>query len=158
MRLFLDMDGVLADFDAGANAALGTENSYKWEWIYGTKAFWERLFANPNFFGDLPPMPDALHLYGNVRHLRPIVLTALPKSDAGAVDTQKRAWIEKYLGPDVEVITCLTHEKPGYCEPGDVLVDDRAVNRDAWVDRGGHYVQHVSAVDTLSQLSSLGVL
>lgn len=156
--LFLDMDGVLADFDAGANAALGTDNSYKWEWIHGTKAFWQKLFENPNFFGDLPPMSDALHLFGNVRHLRPVVLTALPKSGADEVDAQKRAWIAKYLGPDVPVITCLTHEKPGYCQAGDILVDDRAVNQEAWNEAGGRYVHHVSAVDTLAQLRKLEAL
>ena len=158
MTIFLDMDGVLADFDAGANAALGTDNSYKWEWIYGTEAFWSKLFANPNFFGDLPPMPDAMLLFGNVRHKNPMVLTALPKSGASEVDRQKRDWVAKYLGSEIEVITCLTSEKPNYCRPSDILVDDRVVNRPEWEARGGRYVHHVSAADSVAQLQKMGAI
>ena len=157
-QLYLDMDGVLADFDSAACAALGTENSYKWEWLHGSMAFWGALNANPNFFADLPPMHDALRLFERVEHLRPIVLTALPKTGAHEVDRQKRDWVARYLGADVPVITCQTHEKPDYCLRGDVLVDDRSVNREKWQGRGGHYVLHVSAVDSIKQLEELGVL
>lgn len=157
-QIYLDMDGVLADFDAAACAALGTDNSYKWEWIHGTKAFWDTLYANDNFFGDLPPMPDALRLFERVEHLRPIVLTALPKTGAVEVDRQKREWVARYLGGDVAVITCQTHEKPDYCLRGDVLVDDRSVNRDKWQGRGGHFVLHTSAAESLGVLESLGVI
>lgn len=157
-QIYLDMDGVLADFDAAACAALGTDNSYKWEWIHGTKAFWDTLYANDNFFGDLPPMADAMELYGAVAHLRPIILTALPKTGTAEVDRQKRDWIARHLGGDVPVITCQTSEKPDYCLRGDVLVDDRSVNRAKWQGRGGHYVLHTSAADSVAQMRELGVL
>lgn len=156
-QIYLDMDGVLADFDAAACKALGTDNSYKWEWIHGTKAFWDTLFANDNFFFDLPPMPDAMVLFDAVAHLKPIVLTALPKTGAAEVGRQKRDWIAKHLG-DVPVITCQTSEKPDFCLRGDVLVDDRSVNRTKWIGRGGHYVLHTSAADSVAQMRELGVI
>lgn len=156
--IYLDMDGVLADFDRGAEAAIGTTNTYKWEWIHGSNAFWRALDAVPDFFLRLPPMPDALLLFGNVRHLDPIVLTALPKSGSEDIDRQKREWIRKYFGADVRVVTCLTHEKPDYCLPGDILVDDRNVNAAPWIDRGGRYVLHTGAESTLEQLADWGVL
>lgn len=156
-QLWLDMDGVLADFDTAACAALGTDNTYKWEWIHGTKAFWAGLNANPNFFLDLPPMRDAWFLLESVRHLKPKVLTALPKTGADAVAVQKREWIARHIG-DLEVVTCLTHEKPDYCQPGDVLVDDRAVNRSAWEKRGGRYVLHTDALSSVRELREMGVL
>lgn len=158
MTIFLDMDGVLADFDAGACEALGTDNSYKWEWIHGAKAFWAKLNENPNFFGDLPPMPDALHLFGAVRHLNPVVLTALPKADADDVDEQKRSWIARYFGDGIQVITCLTSEKPDFCAPGDILVDDRSVNKLKWEERGGRYITHTSAKSTIQELREWGVI
>lgn len=156
-QLWLDMDGVLADFDSAACAALGTDNTYKWEWIHGTKAFWAGLNANPNFFLDLPPMRDAWFLLESVRHLKPKVLTALPKTGADAVAAQKREWIARHVG-DLEVVTCLTREKPDYCQPGDVLVDDRAVNRAAWEKKGGRYVLHTDALSSVRQLREMGVL
>ncbi|KAG5183315.1 hypothetical protein JKP88DRAFT_181932 [Tribonema minus] len=157
-QLWLDMDGVLADFDSAASKALRTDNSYKWEWLHGSKAFWDTLNQNPNFFGDLPPMVDCLVLFDKVEHLRPIILTALPKVGAEEVDAQKRAWVAKYLGEDVRVVTCQTHEKPDYCGLGDVLVDDRSVNKARWEAEGGRYVIHTSANDSIRQLREMGVI
>lgn len=157
-QLWLDMDGVLADFDSAACEALNTDNSYKWEWIHGSKAFWDTLNQNPNFFYDLPPMADCLVLFDKVEHLNPIILTALPKTGAHEVDRQKRAWVAKYLGENVRVVTCQTHEKPDYCLRGDVLVDDRSVNKAKWEAAGGSYVLHVSALDSIRQLEGLGVI
>ena len=151
-QLYLDMDGVLADFDAGAEDAIGTTNTYKWEWINGSDAFWAKLNAVPDFFANLPPMRDLDVLWNSVKHLSPIVLTALPKRDDFDVARQKRQWISRNLGPDVQVITCLTHEKPNYCNPFDVLVDDRLVNQKLWTQRGGVFVQHTDAATTVAEL------
>jgi hypothetical protein len=154
-RLFLDLDGVLADFDEGARRILGTDNSYKWEWIHGTENFWGMLNAAPEFFFNLPMMPDARYLWSNVEYLKPTILTALPKSGAQDVDRQKRLWVAEHLGLNVPVITCLTHEKPAYCEPGDVLVDDRTVNAKAWTGQGGVFVHHETAHKSLGHLNGL---
>ena len=158
MTIYLDMDGVLADFDAGARNVLGTDNSYKWEFIHGSKAFWTKLDAHRDFFGSLPKMQDADHLFAAVSHLAPKVLTALPKKDAPKVENAKRNWIARYYGRQVEVITCLTEDKPGYCKPGDILVDDRAVNRDAWNAKGGIFLLHSSAAGTIAALRALSVI
>lgn len=152
MTLFLDLDGVLADFDTGAQRLIGTDNTYKWEWIHGSTAFWDILNADPEFFFKLPMMEDARYLWENVAHLSPTILTALPKSGAQAVERQKRAWVAENLGVDVPVICCLTHEKPNYCNPGDWLVDDRSVNRNRWTDRGGAFVLHQDAIRTIATI------
>ncbi|CDM57413.1 5' nucleotidase, NT5C type [Rhizobium favelukesii] len=159
-KIFLDMDGVLADFDKGAGHLLGTDDIHKWEFVHGPKAFWEKLDSYPNFFGSLPPMPDAYHLWGEVYQREPIILTALPRVGATDVDAQKRAWVKHHLPSsfEVDVITCQTPEKPGYANVGDVLVDDRAVNRAAWEARGGKFILHTSAETTLTQLKAMGYL
>ncbi|KAA3452719.1 hypothetical protein C7I87_00635 [Mesorhizobium sp. SARCC-RB16n] len=162
--IYLDLDGVLADFDAGAGNILGTDNIYKWEFVHGPKAFWDKLNVYPNFFGGLPLKDDAMVLWNAVRALDPVVLTALPKKDATDVDTQKRTWVKRHLrhpfgsGMTTRVITCETKDKPNFCEPGDVLVDDRAVNREAWEAAGGIYVLHTSAASTVLYLKALGII
>jgi hypothetical protein len=57
-RLFLDCDGVLADFDAGAQALLGMKPRAFQE-RYGPGRFWARLASAPDFYGTLPLMPGA---------------------------------------------------------------------------------------------------
>lgn len=162
VEIWLDMDGVLADFDAGAQEALGTDNTYKFEFIHGTKAFWDGLNKQPWFFGTLKPMRDMEILLHAVKHKKLGVLTALPSADATRVEEQKREWINDWvienLCIDLPVVCCLTKDKPDYCTPGSVLVDDRAVNRDMWISKGGRFIVHENARSTIYQLQSMGVI
>ena len=61
-RLFLDCDGVLADFDAGAKKLLKMSPS-AFEARHGRGEFWKRLARHGNFYGDLQQMPDAQLLF-----------------------------------------------------------------------------------------------
>jgi hypothetical protein len=90
-------------------------------------------------------------------HLDPIILTALPREGAEKVDRQKRQWVRDYFG-EYEVITCQTKDKPNYCKPGDILIDDRAVNRDRWIKKGGTYIIHTTAARTVGALQALGII
>ncbi len=157
VKLFLDMDGVLADFDHRARQLVGTDNTYKFEFTHGAEEFWRRLNTDPFFFEGLPMMHDARRLWDAVTHLRPTVLTALPHVQPERVAAQKLAWVAKNLGRDVSVITCSTKEKPRYCTDGAILVDDRNINQEKWLMAGGALIHHYSAVQTLNALQSLGV-
>jgi hypothetical protein len=158
VTLYLDLDGVLADFDKAAGNALGTDNIYKYEFVWGQAKFWEKLSIDDDFFGELELMPDAWELLGAVEHLDPIILTALPFTNAEAVDRQKREWVGDNLGWNYEVITCQTKDKPNYCKPGDILIDDRAINRDRWIEKGGTYIIHTDAERTIGTLKALGII
>ena len=77
-------------------------------------------------------------------------------------EPQKRAWCARELGPEVEVICCLSREKGRHAaellEPGEVmvLVDDRLKIQAPWEEAGGKFVLHTSAADSLSALRDLG--
>lgn len=157
MTIYLDMDGVLADFDDAARRALGTDNSYKWEFVHGTEAFWRILDSDPMFWHLMKPMPDLKILWSAVKELRPEVLTALPSNKSERVALAKREWIRRVLG-DAAVHTCLTKEKPRFCKEGDILVDDRTVNEKAWRDAGGRFILHQNAMSTISILKDMKVL
>lgn len=157
MTIYLDLDGVLADFDKSAGYQMGTDNIYKYEFVWGTKKFWDKINEDPEFFRNLEPTPDCWDLLGAVGHLEPIILTALPSSNGADVDRQKREWVEENLGR-YKVITCLTKDKPNYCKPGDILIDDRATNRDAWIKKGGTYLIHTTAARTIAALEALGII
>ncbi len=57
-QLFLDCDGVLADFDAGARDVLGM-SSASFEHRHGKREFWRRISLAPDFYARLPLMADA---------------------------------------------------------------------------------------------------
>lgn len=153
MQLYLDMDGVLADFDRRALEILGMP-SRDFEGRYGAKAFWAVLQDSPDFYNSFQPMIDAPFLVDAVDHLNPIVLTGIPLGDWAPI--QKRAWIETYFG--YPVITCRAKEKSLHCKPGDIIVDDRSEYRHLWEAAGGTWVLHTSAYDSIQQLKQLGVI
>lgn len=157
MTIYVDLDGVIFDFDQHAEKLLKTNNIYKYEFVWGANKFWEGLNKDTQFFNNIPLMSDAKHLWAKINHLDPVILTALPRDNAERVDAQKRQAVRRHLG-EVKVVTCPTKDKPNYCKPGDILIDDRAVNRDAWLAAGGTYIIHTSAVNTLTTLTALGII
>ena len=156
--IYFDLDGVLADFDSRAEEILGTDNIYKFEFVYGPEAFWKGINSNAHFFLGLRRMPGSDRLLQATWHYPRAILTALPKTNGDTVDRQKREWVREHFGKGMKVITCTTKDKPNYCLPGDILIDDRAVNKAAWEKAGGKYIIHMSVESTLEQLKSLGVV
>ena len=150
-RLFLDADGVLADFDLAARELIGASpKQYIAE--HGRGEFWKRLAKAPNFYGTLPEMPDARRLFDAVRHLEPTILTGLPLGSWAA--PQKIEWAAEHF-PGVPIITCLAADKHKHMHPGDVLVDDREKHRAAYEAAGVIFVHHKNAEDSLRQLAKL---
>jgi len=150
-HLFLDCDGVLADFDAGAKAILGMSPA-DFQHRHGSGEFWKRLARAPNFYGDLPEMPDAQQLVEAVKHLKPTILTGLPLGKWAA--PQKERWAAEHF-PGVPIITTMARQKHEHMERGDVLVDDRENHRHLWENAGGVFIHHKNAGDTIRQLAAI---
>ena len=153
-QIYLDCDGVLADFDKGAERVLGL-HPRAFEKRHGLGPFWKRLATADGFFENLEPLPDAYELYEAVRHLDPIILTGLPRGNWA--EPQKRRWAEKHF-PGVEVITTSAALKREHCHPGDALVDDRDKFRHLWEEAGGVFIHHKTAAGSIAELRRLGFL
>ena len=150
-RLFLDADGVLADFDLGVRRLLGMRPK---EFIakHGRGTFWKRLAKAGNFYGSLPEMPDARLLFDAVKHLQPTILTGLPMGNWAAA--QKIEWAAEHF-PGLPIITCMARDKHKHMHPGDVLVDDREKHRQAYEAAGVVFIHHRKAEDSLRQLAKI---
>ena len=153
-RIYLDCDGVLADFDAGAARVLGMPPG-AFEKRHGAGVFWKRLAQADDFFANLQPMPDAFELYEAVRGREPVILTGLPRGNWAA--PQKRRWAEQHF-PGVEVITTMAALKREHCHPGDVLVDDREKYRPLWESAGGVFIHHRTAAQSIAALRAAGFI
>jgi len=147
-RLYLDCDGVLADFDKGAAAVLGMHPK-AYEKRRGARSFWARLASAPDFYFSLPLLPDAMRLYEAVRHLDPVILTGMPRG--GWAADQKVRWAAKHF-PGVRIITTMARDKRNHAKEGDVLVDDQERHRALWEEAGGVFIHHKNVDSTLAAL------
>ena len=158
MQLFLDCDGVLADFDTYVEPIVGEETNFAGV-QRDVPGMWEKIYAHDDFYARLPLMADAMELFEAVQHLNPIILTGVPryKLDEGWSARQKLKWADQYF-PDLEIITCLSANKRDHMEAGDVLVDDNLQYKDLWVEHGGIFIHHRSAASSIAELRKQAIL
>ena len=147
-QLYLDADGVLADFDKGATSILGLPPR-AFEKRHGLGKFWQKLAQAPDFYFSLPLLPDAMELFEAVRHLNPVILTGLPRGNWAA--DQKVRWAAEHF-PGTRIITTMARDKRDHAKHGDVLVDDQLRHSALWVEAGGVFVHHTSAAKSLAEL------
>ena len=149
-QLFIDLDGVLADFDGGYEQLFGVRPNQD---TYEPPELWDKIRAKGDFFRRLPPMPDAFEFWGWCKkfHPDPIILTGMPYS-IPLVREQKTLWVMEHLGKYTKIICCRSKDKCKHGKPGDVLVDDRTKYSHYWINMGGIFIQHTSLLESVSQL------
>lgn len=152
MQIFLDCDGVLANFDKRAFEIFGMPPR-KFEEKHGSKEFWKRIRGDDEFFSNLELMPDAKELWNWCKPYNPIILTGVPYGNWA--QPQKICWAKKMLNTD-RIICCLSREKIKYAKKGDILVDDTLKYRHLWEDElGGKFIHHISAKSSISELKKI---
>ena len=150
-QLYLDCDGVLADFDRAFEAQFG-HAPRAYEEQNGPKVFWRNIREEAKeFYRHLPLMPGAQELYDAVKHLRPIILTGCPLG--GWAELQKIEWAREHF-PGVPLIPCMSKDKRNYCQPGDALVDDYLKYRDLWQGAGGVFIHHTDVATSIEAVAS----
>lgn len=157
MTVYVDMDGVLADFESKAIEILGGDD---WKEEI-EKPNWGRLSAVQNLYEILEPMPDMMELWSFLEDRFGIghqieILTAIPKRAhfPDAVN-HKRDWIHRHIGPHVRVnFGPYAYDKQFYCKLGDVLIDDSEMNVDQWNARAGRGILHTSAANTIATIDA----
>lgn len=148
-RLYIDLDGVMADFDKYFFTEFGVESNK-----LDDATLWKFINGHGNFFLNLPIMPGALDFFRRVEHLNPTILTACPKTNYPTAAVQKRQWVYKHLSKDITVIPMLGGKNKCLFmhSPGDVLIDDFEKNCIPWREHGGIAIQHINFEKTSSML------
>ena len=157
-QLFLDLDGVLADFDRGVEDLLG-----RLPHAIEPRRMWPALARSPGFYEHLHWMPDGKQLWEASIPASPVILTGLPLGKWA--EPQKRAWCARELGEDVTVIAGPSRKKhelasdflrqQGRANVTMILVDDREKQQEPWEQAGGVFVLHRSAAASLDALASI---
>lgn len=167
-KLYLDMDGVLSDFDRSL-ATLGVNNEShfihlpKDQWTPAQTDLDRRVrekMEDIDFWHDMAPMPDAYELWSYARTHDTYILTATPNITTirDEIAAAKRAWIQKHLDPLFDpsrIIVCLRAEKKEFACPASILVDDMKANCDDWMTHQGLAVHHTSAATSIKQISEI---
>ena len=114
--IFVDMDGVLVDFETGIQN-LSDENRAKYRGRYD---------AAPGIFDLMLPVEGAVEAFSWLaENFDVYILSTPPWRNPGAWES-KRLWVEKYLMPHAKKRLILSHNKH-LCK-GDFLIDDRTTN------------------------------
>ena len=156
--LYLDMDGVVADFDEYAARTLGIPPS---SGIYPDEV-WYKLASNARLYRDLIKTPYADELVfqcsriAKEQNYQLQFLTAVPKgNDVPWAFYDKVVWAQKYFPGIPVMFGPFSKDKHVHCQPGDILIDDRKSNIEEWAAAGGNAILHTDFASTMSQLNHL---
>jgi 5'-nucleotidase len=112
--VLIDMDGVLADFDKRAQELEAQ----------GIKG--QSLFKHPDAYKDLDPIEGAIEAWNALQDKYETYILSTPPWSNPDAWSEKRIWVEKYLGKTAKKKLILCHHK-GLVD-GDYLIDDRIAN------------------------------
>lgn len=148
--IYLDMDGVVADFNlyvsniVGREIGWGVSDLSDEEWLFISK--------NENLYYQLPLIKESTKLVAAAKSFIPSFnvefLTAIPrKSSMPSAQTDKIQWVEKYY-PGIKVnFGPYSQDKQHWCRPLDILIDDKPENVEEWYAAGGIAIKHVDNFD-----------
>ena len=142
-KVYVDMDGVLADFFGEWQKLIGSD----WRKVKDIEPALQKIRDKDNFWLDLPLLPQAKNLLGVIKKVKgsyTILSSPLPNDPNS--EPHKREWIKNNLDffPPENVI--ITHDKPKYAVNSDgtpnILIDDFGKNIASWEAAGGEGFKH----------------
>lgn len=152
LQVFLDLDGVFADFDARVKRLTGKHPGQ-----LDRNRLWKMVNADKRFFAELELIEGCMVLWEATRDLEPVFLTGAPTSKV--FQEQKREWVARIFGPEFIVHVVPRKLKADFSGPYKVLIDDTPDNIAQWIARGGHGIlhegDHASTVRALKELQAL---
>lgn len=114
--VYVDMDGVLVDFESGINSLTEQE----------LKSYENRLDEVPGIFSRMKPIEGAIESFLKLTsHYNVYILSTAPWENPTALN-DKLMWIKKHIGELAKKRVIFSHNK--HLNMGDYLIDDRTAN------------------------------
>jgi len=153
-KIFLDMDGVLVDFDKQFEELTG-EDPRTFEAKYGTKGFWEAIErAGVGFWRGMEWMPGGEELYNRASQYDHMLLSSPSRSETSKIG--KRLW-RRDKTPNTKLTLARSYNKKNFAAPNHILIDDRMDNIQQWRDAGGIGIHYTSQGQVNKELEKLGL-
>lgn len=155
--LYLDMDGVVADFNEYAYRIHGFESEVEYP-----DNLWNQIAQNPRLYRDLKKTPYADDLveycrkFAKANNYNLYFLTAVPKSNRlHWAFYDKVEWARTYFS-DVPVhFGPFSQDKHVHCKANDILIDDRISNITDWRNANGIGILHETFEKTINELRKI---
>mgnify|MGYP003647795581 FL=1 len=158
-KIFVDMDGVLADFIKGVEGPNYLNGPFVNVHDYDSRKI---ELSNNGLFRNLPVL-DGMHQL--MEHIKTEceakgiyweILTCTGMQNRQIVANDKIEWIREHVDKDV-VITCTFKgvQKAAYAKEGYILIDDTEKNIDAWKGAGGIGILFKDAESCIDELKTL---
>jgi len=153
-KIYLDMDGVLVDFDQQFKDLTGMAPR-DFEAKHGSKGFWEAIeTAGVGFWRGMKWMPGGEELYNRVAKYDHALLSSPSRSETSKIG--KRLW-RRDKTPSTKLILSRSYLKKNYASPLSILIDDRESNIKQWEDAGGIGILYISPNQVNKALEKLGL-
>ena len=151
-QIFLDLDGVMADFEGHFLNEFGVPHD-----SFNDSDMWEKINSVQNYFLDMPMMEGATDFFQYLEKYNPIILTACPRSNYQAAAIQKRKWVRKNLSEYIMILPILGGKNKAMFmhQEGDILIDDMSKNCNSWSEHGGYAIMHNDFENTKTQLEKV---
>ena len=151
-KIYLDMDGVLTDFNQQFQK-FGVGEPEKYEKKFGKEKFWSLIDAEGiEFWSKMPWMKDGKTLWNYLKNKNVAILSA--PSENPDSKNGKKIWIKRELG-NIPVYLRQAEQKKELAHQTCLLIDDNKDNISQWVSAGGFGILHKSANDTIKKLKKI---
>lgn len=150
MKVYLDMDGVIADFFAEAvkhsdDSARGWRNM---EFRDADRVL-KRVRNTPDFFLNIPAFPMANTLVQSIVNITgECRIMSSPLAGYPSCEEEKAAWLDVNIRYDFDEVV-FTESKYKYAE-GNILIDDYGWNVRKWESHGGYGIKWQADEDKIS--------
>lgn len=156
VTIYVDMDGVIADFDGALREKLGLsfKDDHKGK-------VWGRIQKHNDtvepWFYSLPKMADADELWDFVNeHFENVAVLSASGTTPRDAPGQKKAWMGDHFGYHVEThVVQSSSDKAKFANANSLLIDDRERSTKPFMNAGGMVILHTDATSTIAQLREM---
>jgi hypothetical protein len=162
-KIYCDMDGVLADFEARFEHFAGlSPDEYRKEIAqkYGEKQvdkmFWNLIDKQigVRFWRGIPWMPQGKQLWEYIKPYNPSLLSSPSWDESSRIG--KSLWVKDHL-PGTKLIFRQAKQKSDFAEPNSILIDDREDTIMSWKAKNGIGILYKTTDQTINELKQLGI-
>lgn len=145
MRLYVDLDSVLTDFNKALSNILGRPVK---EDFGNDPRIWAAITkAGEWFWSEMNWMPDGRELWEAIEIYKPTILSAPSRHKDSIIG--KKEWLKNNL-PNIPYI--IDQDKASHADKDSILIDDREKNIKKWEEAGGIGILHKDAKSTIDKL------